>query len=198
MVLFGDLKPGEPVTINGLKDKLNAGMTPIREAIRRLMAQGALSSTGTRRVVVPKMTIERLKQIRFVRDQIEPQLACLAAQNIDKSDVKKLRMLDDAVNDAIELGDVGHYLSSNYHFHFYLYQFADNDILCDIVHSLWMKVGPALRVVNGKIGTANLPDMHDEALLALERGDYDAVGVAIGADIAQGMNQVEHSLTQAC
>jgi DNA-binding GntR family transcriptional regulator len=42
MVLFGVLEPGQPVTIQGLIADLGAGMTPVREAIRRLTAEGAL------------------------------------------------------------------------------------------------------------------------------------------------------------
>ena len=42
MVLFGRLQPGQPVTIQGLIRDLESGMTPVREAIRRLTAEGAL------------------------------------------------------------------------------------------------------------------------------------------------------------
>ncbi len=37
MILFGELAPGQPVTIQGLVSTLDVGMTPVREAIRRLM-----------------------------------------------------------------------------------------------------------------------------------------------------------------
>ena len=49
MILFGDLAPGQPVTIQGLTDQLNVGMTPVREALRRLIAEGALTHQGNRR-----------------------------------------------------------------------------------------------------------------------------------------------------
>ena len=41
MVLTGGLAPGQAVTIQGLIHDLGAGMTPVREAIRRLTAEGA-------------------------------------------------------------------------------------------------------------------------------------------------------------
>ncbi|MCA3444998.1 MAG: GntR family transcriptional regulator, partial [Rhodobacter sp.] len=56
MVLFGHLLPGQPVTIQGLVSDLEAGMTPVREAIRRLIAEGALTLLGNRRVLVPHLT----------------------------------------------------------------------------------------------------------------------------------------------
>jgi DNA-binding GntR family transcriptional regulator len=52
MVLTGRLAPGQPVTIQGLIRDLGAGMTPVREAIRRLTAEGALQLHDNRRVSV--------------------------------------------------------------------------------------------------------------------------------------------------
>ncbi|WP_311201718.1 GntR family transcriptional regulator [Sulfitobacter sp. S190] len=39
LVLFGELAPGAAVTIQGIVDRLDAGITPVREAIRRLIAE---------------------------------------------------------------------------------------------------------------------------------------------------------------
>ena len=57
MILFGKLEPGAAVTIQGLVADLEAGMTPVREAIRRLCAEGALEAQGNRRVCVPIMSM---------------------------------------------------------------------------------------------------------------------------------------------
>ena len=52
-ILFGEFEPGQPVTIQGLTDALGVGMTPVREALRRLTAEGALEFLGNRRIAVP-------------------------------------------------------------------------------------------------------------------------------------------------
>ncbi|HAL77244.1 MAG TPA: GntR family transcriptional regulator, partial [Rhodobacteraceae bacterium] len=49
LILLGELIPGEAVTIQGLATRLSAGLTPVREAIRRLTAEGALSFNDNRR-----------------------------------------------------------------------------------------------------------------------------------------------------
>ncbi len=82
MILFGALAPGQPVTIQGLTTELETGMTPVREAIRRLAAEGALMLQGNRRVSVPQMTESVLDQLAWARLAIEPQLARLAMRAI--------------------------------------------------------------------------------------------------------------------
>ena len=67
MILFGEVEPGQPVTIMGLRARIDAGMTPVREAIRRLTAEGALVATENRRVAVPAVNSKQLEQIAFAR-----------------------------------------------------------------------------------------------------------------------------------
>jgi DNA-binding GntR family transcriptional regulator len=101
MVLFGHLQPGQPVTIQGLVSDLEAGMTPVREAIRRLIAEGALTLQGNRRVLVPHLTPEVLDQIAFARLTIEPRLAELAAPRLTATIIARLEALDRGVDRAI-------------------------------------------------------------------------------------------------
>ena len=101
MVLFGYLQPGQPVTIQGLVSDLEAGMTPVREAIRRLIAEGALTLLGNRRVLVPHLTPGLLDQIAFARLTIEPRLAELAAPRLTATIIARLEALDRGVDRAI-------------------------------------------------------------------------------------------------
>ena len=50
MILFGEFVPGQPLTIHGLADQIGTGVTPAREAIRRLTAEGALATLENRRI----------------------------------------------------------------------------------------------------------------------------------------------------
>lgn len=194
MILFGDLAPRQPVTLNGLTNEIGTSIMPVREGVRRLMAQGALESTGTRRVVVPAMTLHKLEQIRYMRNQIEPKLATLAARYASQTLLDELHKIDDKVNEALANGNVQKYLEFNYRFHFKLYEASGNEVLYDIAQLLWLKIGPSLRIVFGKVGTENLPDMHDEAMKSILDGDEIAAGNAIAQDIAQGMDHIEKAL----
>lgn len=189
LLLFGALAPGQKVTIQGLVADLDAGMTPVREAIRRLTAEGALEPHGNRRVSVPRLTAAQLDQLAFARLAIEPELARRAAARIAPEGIAALAAIDAEIDAAIAAGDVPRYLRGNYRFHFALYDTAAAPVLRGIAQGLWLRTGPSLRVVieaGGRIG----PDRHAEALDALRAGDPEALAAALGSDIRQGLDRI--------
>lgn len=194
MILFGEVVPGQPVTIHGLADQIGAGVTPAREAIRRLTAEGALATLENRRIVVPDLTCETLDQIGMVRLTVEPELARRAAKAANLTAIQDLEAIDAQLNAAINAGDVRNYLEANYRFHFALYQMADAPLLFGIAEGLWLRLGPSLRVVCGRFGTEQLIDHHREATTAMRQGDGEAVANAMAEDIRQGIAFVRPTL----
>ena len=194
MILYGVLQPGQPVTIQGLINDLGVGMTPAREAIRRLTAEGALLPQGNRRVTVPRLTVALLDQIAFARLTIEPKLAELACSHVTPALITRLQAIDRPIYDAIRAHDVTAYLSHNHAFHFALYEASGAGVLVDMARSLWLRFGPSLRVVVDREGSLALPDLHGEAMAAMVRGDAAALAFAMQRDIAQGVDQVRSAL----
>jgi DNA-binding GntR family transcriptional regulator len=196
MILFGHLAPGQPVTIQGLISDLGAGMTPVREAIRRLTAEGALLPQGNRRVAVPELSAEMLDQVAFARLAIEPKLAELAATRLTAAQIDRLEAIDGAVNRAIDSGKLSEYLSANHAFHFALYEAADAPVLLDLARSLWLRAGPSLRAVMARFGRETAPDLHREAVAAMRARDRKALAWAIERDIQQGVDHVRQALRE--
>lgn len=194
MVLFGRLEPGQAVTIQGLCADLGAGMTPVREAIRRLTAEGALVLQGNRRVAVPRLDAGHLDQLAFARLSIEPRLVELAAAKASPGLILRLMGLDGQVDAAISAGNVSAYLESNHAFHFALYAASEAHVLVDMARSLWLRFGPSLRVVCARYGASALPDRHKEALVAMQAGDVAGLVAAMRADIADGIEGVRGTL----
>ena len=195
-ILLGKFAPGQPMTMQGLAEMLGVGMTPVREAIRRLTSESALETLGNRRVIVPVLTQEQLNDIYFLRLTVEPELVSRAVKNVTKQHVKEFSKIDAEVDDAINVGDVSGYLERNKAFHFGIYALADSPILMRVVQSLWLQVGPSLRVVCGRYGTANLPDKHSEVLQAFLDGNAEAAGAAMREDLEQGIMLVDQLLSK--
>ncbi len=190
LILFGEMAPGQSVTIQGLTDRLNVGMTPVREAIRRLISEGALKFQGNRRVSVPVLSDKDVSQLIFARKTIESQLTRIAANKIKRTEITMLTSIDEELDHAIETGNISGYLAANYRFHQALYNIAEAPILAEIADRLWLRFGPSLRVVCGRFGTQNLPDLHKEMLSALNRNDVEATVRSLEQDVEQGMEMM--------
>jgi DNA-binding GntR family transcriptional regulator len=186
-ILFGEMAPGEPVTIQGLVAATGAGMTPVREAIRRLIAEGALLAHGNRRVSVPVLGATDVEELLFARLALEPELARRAALKADRADRDRLAAEDAALDAAIARGDVSGYLRRNHGFHALLYATAAAPVLESLAAGLWLRFGPSMRVVCGRAGTGRMPDRHKELLAALAEANPDAAAEAMRRDVGDGM-----------
>ncbi len=194
MVLFGRLEPGQPVTIQGLCAALDVGMTPVREAIRRLTAEAALTPQGNRRVSVPVLSVRDVDQLAFARLAIEPHLVGLAAARATPALIARLTAIDAQIDAAIAAGRISDYLETNYTFHFALYDASDAPVLVDMARALWLRFGPSLRVVCARYGAGTLIDRHKDALAAMRAGDAAGLVAAMQADIEDGVGGVRATL----
>lgn len=190
LVLFGALAPGEAVTIQGIVDRLGVGMTPVREALRRLTAEHALVSLTNRRIAVPVLDAAAVDDLTEARLAIEPRLAARAAERVSAEAIADLQVIDGRLDAGIARGDVETYLRENFAFHRVLNAQAQAPILASLTESLWLRFGPSLRVVCGQEGTRSLRDLHKELLAALEAGDPQAAAEAIAGDVRQGMDMI--------
>lgn len=195
--MYGDLVPGQPVTIQGLTESLGVGMTPVREAIRRLISDGALVFQGNRRVSVPLLSGTDVEQMIFARISIESELSRRATANLKPADIDQLEKLDQRLDQTISDGDVSGYLRLNHQFHETLYAHADSPILNDLAERLWLRFGPSLRVVCGRFGTHSLPDRHKDIIASLRAKDAEKVAKATAQDIEQGMELMSDALISA-
>lgn len=194
LILFGEIAPGEAVTIQGLCAQMGAGMTPVREAIRRLISESALQFQGNRRVTVPRLTTENVNEIIFARQWLESHLALRAAERATPAHVEELARLDAALDDAIDKGELRDYLRYNYLFHQLIYETAEAPILSEMAEKLWLRFGPSLRVMIGRVGTQNLPDKHQALIECVRTGDAEGAARAMREDMLQGMEQIRHML----
>lgn len=197
-IISGQLQPGRTLSVRRLASEFDVSAMPAREAIRRLVALGALELTDTRRVTIANMSVKKLEEIRAARIALEPELAVRALERVKNSVNGKKRLIsqlkkDDALLDkAIRQGDVTEYSKRNCDFHFTLYRASEATVLLGLVESLWLQFGPLMRIVIGRLGTACLlDDRHKEAVAALEAGDQKKLKNAIRVDIQQGMDNIK-------
>lgn len=195
-IIAGQLEPGRSVSVRGLAAEFGVSAMPAREAIRQLAALGALELTETRRVRVARISEEKLREIADARLALEPALAVRALDAADRKPggweklAAKLASIDEALDKAITRGDSAAYARHNSDFHFTLYLAAQSPVYLGLVESLWLQVGPFMRIVIGRLGTSSMVDQHQEAIRAVRAGDRQKLEAAIRDDIKEGMTWI--------
>ena len=100
LILDGSIVPGEMVTVQSLADAFKVSPMPVREALRRLTAENALTVVSGRSMGIPALNRERLTDLTNVRLEIEASAAAWAAERIDKTTLEELRRHLDALERA--------------------------------------------------------------------------------------------------
>ena len=201
-IVSGQLEPGRALTVRGLAAEYGVSAMPAREAIKRLVGLGALEQTPTRRIMVAQMTADKIVELTIARKVLEPALAVLALRKIG-SDAEKLEDLvsrlsdiDAKLDESIVSGNVAEYGKYNSEFHFALYKAASAPVILGLVESLWLQIGPFMRIVLGRQGTASFVDQHKEVTAALSDRDTARLEEAVRDDIMDGMAQIEKHLAE--
>ena len=189
----GKFMPGSSLSTRGVARELGVSQMPVREALSRLAAEGAVEIRSKRRIVVPLMTAARFKDLLRCRELLEPEAAVAALPFLDAARLKHLRAVDTALGLALKTGDVSGYMESNLDFHFTIYRAQPRRTMLQLIETLWLQFGPYMRVVYGRFGTANLVDQHELAIRAVQERNATHLKRAILADIRDGMGLIGKS-----
>lgn len=186
-VMYGEILPGRVLTIRELAGILDVSPMPVREALRQLAAENALEIQGNRRVMVPKMTAMKFNELCEARIAIESHAAARALPYIDNDRLEQLRSLDSMIDQAQEEDNLGQISILNQNFHRALYTANPHQVTLPLIESLWLQLGPFMRMATSELEEHYLVDRHNEAMSAIERKDAYALQMAIAADIREGI-----------
>lgn len=188
----GQFRPGEVFTIRALAGSMGTSVMPVREALARLDAEGAVEiRTTSRQIRIPIMPRESVAELYRVRTELEGMVSAMAAERITPAELSSVEGFIGTMKDAVVAGDERGFLRANRAFHFEIYRAAKSYHLMAIIETLWLKFGPLLRVPLGPGSQAQNRVMdgdqhlHREALKALSVHDADAARRAIQADLAE-------------
>jgi len=189
-VLAGAFKPGEVLTLRALAQRLAVGDTPAREAVKRLISEGAFEGLPNRSARVPLLDRREIQQILDLRIMLESNAAALAAQNITLHEIEQLRAFHQAMGTAVAVDDSQAYGELNRAFHFEIYRIADNKTLAQLIEALWLRMAPFVSRTRSLItGDAQQTwrvacGQHEALLSALQTRDAEAARSAMREDLS--------------
>lgn len=179
-LIAGALKPGARLITKEIADKLGTSITPVREALLRLVSAGALHATPAQAFLVPEITLDRYNEINAIRKQLETMAVAAACENMTDSKMLELRELAEKFHLAMRNGEAQRALHANRAFRFRLYEFAQMPTLTAMIEQLWVRIGPCFNYLYEDVhDITKYSYRYDDLLNALERRDAVACDKAI-------------------
>jgi DNA-binding GntR family transcriptional regulator len=182
-IMHGEMPPGERLTLRGIAARFGVSMTPAREAVRRLVAEGALTMSASGRIATPELTNERIEELAALRALLEPELASRALPRAHLALIDRLQTIN-AKHDAIG------YIRTNLEFHRTLYLRAQAPAILALTETVWLQLGPTMRALYGRMMRTEVPQHHRTIIAALKAGDEPGLRVAIRTDVTQGLRML--------
>ena len=183
----GVFTPGEPLTIRALAARFGTSEMPVREAIKRLVAERALAQQSNRTFKIPAVTAEQFGEVMPIRVMVEGRATELAAKLADAALIEDLRRSNDAMRASLAHSDATGILQHNQAFHFKIYRACGNSTLLEIIEMLWLRSGPYLAALaaerRGIDAFFDAAESHSRILAALQAKDGDRAARSLSDDI---------------
>jgi DNA-binding GntR family transcriptional regulator len=182
-LIGGVFRPGEPVTLRQLVLSLGTSAMPVRSAIARLIAEGALDMLPNRSVIVPRMSRSKFEELWKLRQMMEGSVAEQACLRAGRKLVPTLKRINARLKACIADRDVKSMLIENQRFHFAICEGSGLTVMPPIIGMLWLQAGPFLSLTFTSSSQLWTTNRHNAAIRAFDAGDPVAARAAIEQDI---------------
>ena len=186
-IMHGEIPPGESLTLRGIGKEFGVSMTPARESIRRLVAEGALTMSASGRVSTPEITNDRIEELAALRALLEVELASRALPRAHIALIDRLQAINSTISEMVERHDAVGYIRTNLEFHRTLYLRAQAPAMLAMAETVWLQLGPTMRKLYGRLQRKESPHFHRLIVAALQAGDEPGLRLAVRSDVTQGL-----------
>ena len=189
-IMHGEIEPGKALTLRGIGREFGVSMTPARESVRRLVAEGALTLSSSGRVSTPELSNERIEELAALRALLETELASRALPRAHLALIDRLQTINGLIAEAVTKGDAVSYIRRNLEFHRTLYLRAQAPAMLAMAETVWLQLGPTMRKLYGRLNRTEVPSNHRLILAALRAGDEPGLRLAVRTDVTQGLRML--------
>jgi DNA-binding GntR family transcriptional regulator len=189
-IMHGEVAPGKALTLRGIATEFEVSMTPAREALRRLSAEGALTMSNSGRVSTPELSNERIEELAALRSLLEVELASRALPRAHIALIDRLQTINARITEDIARQDAVAYIRRNLEFHRTLYLRAQAPAMLAMAETVWLQLGPTMRALYGRLRRLDPPHYHRLIIAALKAGDEPSLRLAVRSDVTQGLRML--------
>lgn len=184
-ILSGLFERGQKLRQAEIARMFNLSITPVREALKLLEAEGYVLGASHRGAIVAPVELNQVEELYELRLELETRLAREAVKRMTPQDVESLIRMNDVMTAALAANDMVAYRRTNFRLHFRFYEMADQSATLHFVRILWAKYPfELLAAIPNRL--ADVIAEHRTFLDALKSGDTKAVIRAVQAHIESG------------
>lgn len=165
----GDFRPGEPIREEHVTAWLKVSRTPVRDAMRRLEAEGYLVHERHRGAVVATLDDQAVTELYALREVLEGAAAAMAARHASDLEIRQLEQL---IDDSARIRDPKVLIEYQRRINDLIHQAARNRYLIKTMRKLretLFLVGTVVTVMPNR--PATLLREHREILAAIKKRD---------------------------
>jgi DNA-binding GntR family transcriptional regulator len=183
-IVRGALPPGAPLDESEIARRFSVSRTPVREALRQLVASGLVDSRAHRGAVVARPSIERLTGMFEAMAELEAICAGLAAERMPPAERQGLEAVHEELRLLSYAGNPDRFHEVNERFHNAIYAGSQNGYIAEMTLATRVRVQPFRRAQFRNLGRlAKSQAEHDRVVVAIMRGDRVGAASAMRAHI---------------
>ena len=194
-IFDGTYAAGQYIRLDQLAVELGVSVTPVREALFVLSAEGLLFQQPRRGFVVVAVTGRDLTDVSNVQAHIGGELAARAAVNITDEQVRELEKIQTELEDAYAGDDDDRAVRLNHEFHKAINVAADSPKLAQLMSQI-TRYAPESVFPTITGWPEQSTEHHRKLLAALEQRDEDLARTAMSEHLAAGAVPLIEHLTQ--
>ena len=184
-IISGMFERGSRLKQAEIAERLQLSITPVREALKLLEAEGYVTGNSYRGACVAPFDASASDEALDLRLQLESRLIRGTLQHVTGQDISELQAMNAEFGRAFELGDRAAARGVNYRFHRHLYGIAAMPQTLHFVQILWARYPfDLINAIEGRGKQAAAE--HDEIMRALVSGDLPAAMLAMRKHIESG------------
>ena len=192
-IRHGDIPPGERIDVEGFAEKLGMSITPVREALRHLEAEGLITNTPHRGVRVKEFSSEEASVLYDLRALLDGFAIRLSVPRLTDADIAELERLTTLHREAVERDDRQAIDEHNRAWHQLAYSRAETPYLDEFITRLW-NAFPWTTCWQGPERLERSVASHAQMLAAIEDRQVDIVEALLRAHILDGKDYVLRQL----
>lgn len=195
-LLIGELSPGECVTLRNLARRLGTSVTPVRDALSRLIAAAALHQNRQSGLIVPVLSRAELEELFKLRMALEGFAFTNAVPQHRVIDWRGFKVLHADLRKAAECDDRPHFAAAVWSLRRAVLELDRWDILATLIDGIWCRLGPTFaRQMSADIEKRRRISTHfGNIIAAIGCRDLDKAREALTNEISDGMTSLCNNL----